>query len=285
MRINPLFSVLAAVLLGLGMGSIAAQTKAAPTAAQAPLTLAVSEGSSGDNLDPMSLVNKYRPLAETLGKAIGRDIIVTPVRSFESLEQGMKKDDYDFAMARPGDYIGRGVRDYGYSLIATAKPDGQCFFLVDKSSSLKKIEDIKGKQIAAPPKISYMFVLCNAELRDRGIDVKKEQIKYVADQNMVSWTVENKMADVGLMASYNNIAKTWEKNGNRILHKSAPQPYFPLAASKRITPDQVTKMQKVLADLGASEDGKKILASIGIQGYNIESKERLLNLLKWLEKS
>ena len=284
MQINPLFSVLTAALVSLGVGSTVAQTKAAPPAAQPPITLAVSEGVSA-NLDPMALVNKYRPLAQALGKAIGRDIIVTPVRNFETLEQGMKKDEYDIAMARPSDYMGRAVRDHGYSLVATSKPDSQCVFLVEKSSSLKKVEDIKGKQISAPGKAAFMTHLCSAELRDRGIDVKKEQVKHAADQALVGWTVENKLADVGFVASYSGVGKNWEKNGHRILHKTAPQPFFPIVASKRISADQVAKMQKVLADLGATEDGKKILSAMEIQGYNIESKDRLLNLLKWLEKA
>lgn len=285
MQINPLFSVLTAALVSLGVSPTIAQTKAAPPAPQQSITLAVSEGVSGDNLDPMALVNKYQPIAQALSKAVGRDVIVTPVRSFDGLEQGMKKDEFDIVMARPSDYLGRGVRDYGYSLLATSKPDGQCVFVVEKSSSLKKVEDIKGKQISAPGKVAYMTHLCNAELRDRGIDTKKEQVKHAADQTSVGWTVENKMADVGFVASYTSVAKNWEKNGHRILHRTPPQPFFPIIASKRVAADDITKMQKALANMSTTEDGKKILSSLGVEGYNIESKDRLLNLLKWLEKS
>ena len=85
------------------------------------LILAVSEGASG-SIDPLEAINKYRPLADVLEKAAGQRIIITLVRNFEALEQGMKKSEFDLVMARPGDYPGRGVRDYGYSLVATSKP-------------------------------------------------------------------------------------------------------------------------------------------------------------------
>ncbi len=290
MRINPLCSVFTATLLALSINTVVAQAQTAPKAQpntptkNQPLSIAVHEGVSG-NLDPLTMVNKYRPLAEALGKAIGQQVIVTPTRSFEALVQGMKKDEFDMVVATSADYPARGIRDYGYSLVATAKPDSQCVFLVEKSSSLKKIEDVKGKQIVTPGKLAYMTHFCGAELRDHGIDINREQVKHAKDQAAVGWTVENKLADVGFVASFTNVAKNWEKNGHRILHKTSPQPFFAVIASKRISQDQVAKMQKVLVELGSTEDGKKVLSALGIDGYNIESKERLLNLLKWLEKA
>ena len=249
------------------------------------LSFAVSEGASSA-IDPLSAVNKYLPLAEALGKAIGQRVIVSLVRSFDDLELGMKKDEFDLVMARPSDYPGRGVRDYGYSLIATAKPDGRCFFVVEKSSLLNKLEDIRGKQIMFPERAAFMTKFCGAELRDHGIDIKKEPyVRYAKEQGAIGWSVENKLIDVGIVASFSPVGKNWEKNGNRILHKASPQPYFPLVASKRVPAEKIAKMQKALADLGTTAEGKKVLSLLGIDGFNIESKERLLNLLTWIEKN
>ncbi len=295
---NTLLRLLATLALSalLSLNALTASAQPASSASDRPkasaksqpqgkhLTLAVSEGTSG-SIDPLEAVAKYRPLADVLGKAIGQSVVVTLVRSFEALEEGMKKDAFDLVMARPSDYPGRGVRDYGYSLVATSKPDGQCYFLVEKSSPLKKLSEVKGKQIMFPEKIAYMTRFCAAEMRDHGVDIKKEQVKYAKEQGAVGWTVQNKLADVGGVASYAGVAKTWENSGQRILHKSVVQPYFPLIASKRVPSEKIEKMQKALASIGATDEGKKVLATIGIQGYNIESNERLLNLLKWLDKT
>ena len=48
------------------------------------------------------------------------------------------------------------MRDYGYSYIASTKPDGQCFVIVPKGSALKTIDEVKGKRIALPEQIAYM---------------------------------------------------------------------------------------------------------------------------------
>jgi phosphonate transport system substrate-binding protein len=247
------------------------------------LFLAVSEGTSG-SINANEAVEKYRPLADVLSKAVGQPVIVSLVRSFEQLEAGMKKGDFDMVMARPSDYPARGVRDYGYQLLATAKPEGQCFFIVEKSSPLKTIEDAKGKVIMFPEKIAYMTKFCQAELRDKGFNLATENVNYAKEQGAVGWSVESKLSDVGGVASYSGVAKNWEKNGNRVLHKAPPRPYFPIIAHKRVGPDKIAKLQKALDALDDNDDGKKVLQTMGIAGYIVEDNKRLLDLLAWLEK-
>ena len=247
-------------------------------------SFAVSEGTSG-SIDPMQAVAKYRPLADVMQKVMGRPVLVSLVRSFEDLESGMQRGDFDFVMARPSDYPARGVRDYKYTLVATSKPDGQCLFIVEKSSPIKKITDVKGKNFIFPEKIAYMTKFCSAELRDRGIDLKIESVKYAKEQGAVAWSVENKLMDVGGIASYAGVAKTWEKSGQRILHKSIAQPYSPLIAHPNIPAEKVVALQKALGDLAKADEGKNVLKSIGIEALNPESPERLLALLAWLEKT
>ena len=80
------------------------------------------------------------------------------------------------------------------------------------------------------------------------------------------------------------MAKNWEKNGQRVLHKSIAEPYSPLIAGKRVAPEQIAKLKTALGDLDKTEEGRKVLSTLGIQGFNPESSERLLALLAWLEK-
>ncbi|MBL8515492.1 MAG: PhnD/SsuA/transferrin family substrate-binding protein [Betaproteobacteria bacterium] len=274
----------AAPIAGKQAGSTSTPAaKPAPPPRSPRLFLAVSEGTSG-GINASEAVEKYRGLADVLSKAAGVPVVLSLVRSFEALEAGMKKGEFDLVMARPSDYPARGVRDYGYSLVATAKPDGQCFFIVDKASPINQLADAKGKVIMFPEKVAYMTRFCSAELRDQGFDLTKEQIAYAKEQGAVGWSVENKLVDAGGVASYSGVAKNWEKNGHRVIHKSGPRPYFPLIAHKRVSKDRVAKMQKALADLATNDPGKAVLQTAGIQGYNIEDSKRLLELLAWLEK-
>ena len=263
-----------------------AAAKAAPAAAKAGnrYIFGVSEGTSG-GIDMAVAIDKYRPLAAVMEKALGKSVVISFVRKFEVLEAGMKSGEFDLVLARPSDYPARGVRDYKYSMVASLKPDGQCVFIVEKSSPLKTVADVKGKSIMLPEKMSYMSKFCAAELRDKGIIVARENVTYAKEQGAVGWTVENKLADVGGVASYSGVAKNWEKGGQRILHKSVPQPYSPLIASARVPADRIEKLKAALTGLDKTDEGKKVLETLGIQGFNPETPERLLALLAWLEKS
>ena len=123
------------------------------------------------------------------------------VREFAQLEDGMKTGRLDLAMARPSDFPARGLRDYGYQYVATAKPDGQCLIVVPKDSPIQSLGEIKGQKIAMPEKVSYMSKFCTAELRRNGIDVDKEAVTYVREQEAVTFYITNGFAKVGALAS------------------------------------------------------------------------------------
>jgi len=245
------------------------------------LIMGVSEGTSG-GLDHAQVISKYQGLADVVARSIKRKVNVVFVREFSSLEDGMKTGRFDFVIARPSDYPARGIRNYGYQFVASAKPDGQCWLIVPKDSPLKAVADIKGRRIALPEQAAYMTKFCQAELRDLGIDVATEKVQYVREQGAVAFYLDNKFADVGGVASYSGVARKWEKDGNRVLHKSAPQPYFPLIASKRVAPAQVEAIKASLAAMADTPSDQPVLKTVGIQGFDTGSEKRLVDLLKWL---
>ena len=265
-------------LIPLALGSAAAETQ---QVARKPLVFAVSEGTSG-GIDAEAARVKYQPLADVLGRAIGSEVKVAFFREFSALERGMKENQFDFVLARPSDYPARGLRDYRYKFVATANPDGQCILIVHKDSPIKKVADLKGKTFVMPEKNAYMTRFCRAELRDQGIILDNETVNYVREQGAIPFSIENRISDVGGIASYSGAYAQWQKSGNRILHQSKPQPYMPLVASQGISAEQVTKMQAALTELGKSESGSQILKRVGVTGFIATEENRLRKLLEWL---
>ncbi len=251
--------------------------------AQADLVLAISEGTSG-GLDHAQVIAKYQGLGNVIGKSINKKVVVVFAREFSKLEDGMKTGRFDFVMARPSDYPARGVRDYGYQYLASAKPDGQCFIIVPKNSSLKTLKEAKGKRWALPETAAYMTKFCRAELLDQGIRVETEKVTYVREQAAVGFFLENGLADVGGVASYSGLGRSWESSGHRVLHKSVAQPYFPLIANKRITASQIDAIQAQLLKLGDTEEGASVLKSVGVKSFDTQGAKRLDSLLVWLER-
>lgn len=245
------------------------------------LVMGVSEGTSG-GLDHGRVIAKYQGLADVIGRAVKRKVDVVLIREFANLESGMRDQRIDFVMARPSDYPARGVRDYGYRFVASAKPDGQCLIVVPKGSPIRSLADLKGKRIVLPEPAAYMTKFCMAELRDQGIDVGNQRVQFVREQGAVTFYILNNFGDAGGIASYSSVATKWAKDGHVILHRSRPQPYFPLIARRSISPAQVEAIQAALAELPKTDAGRAILQTTGIAEFDISAGPRLAELLKWL---
>lgn len=270
-----------ALLGGLCMATLLLLAR--PAFAQSQLILAISEGSSG-GLDHAQVIAKYQDLANVIGGVLKTKVSVVLAREFATLENGMKEGKFDFVMARPSDYPARGMRDAGYHYLASAKPDGQCLIIVPKSSAIKALSEARGKRFVMPEQVSYMARFCRAELRDRGIDLARENVQYVREQAAVTFYMDNNFADVGAIASYSGPARKPDKSGLRVLHASVTQPYFPLVAHGRYKPEQLKAIQKELATLAEKPGGPEILQRIGIEGFDTSTEPRMRELLSWLEK-
>ena len=130
-----------------------------------------------------------------------------------------------------------------------------------------------------------MSKFCAAELRSQGIDLENEKnVTYVKEQAAVTFYLDNKFADVGAVASYSGVGKNWEKNGDRILHKSVPQPYFPLVAYSKISALQIQAVQRELLALSSSDNGKEVLKRIGINAFDAGAEVKLRDLPQWLNQ-
>lgn len=253
----------------------------AKSPSKAPLVFAISEGTSG-GINAEGVKVKYQALTDVMSRAINRDITIAFVREFALLERGMKEQQFDLVVARPSDYPARGLRDYKYSFVATAKPDGQCALVVHADSPVKTVADIKGKRLVMPEQKSYMSRFCTAELRDQGILLQDENVTYVREQGAIPFAIDNTISQVGGVASYSGVYKQWKKAGKRVLLESRPQPYMPLIAASTVTPDQIAKLQTALSNLGSTEEGKKILVQLGITDFVTTEEARLRKLLEWL---
>lgn len=262
---------IAAIALGLSVGSATARD----------LVMAISEGSSGGT-DHAQVIAKYQGLADAIGKSLSQKVNVVFIREFSALEDGLKNQRFDLAMARPSDYPARAMRDHGYQFVASAMPEGHCLIIVPKDSAYQALADIQGKRIVLPNPAAYMTKFCAAELRDQGIDLSKQKVERVREQGAIPFYLTNKFADVGGVASYSGVAKSLEKTGHRVLHKSVAQPYFPMVVNKDLSAAQVQSIQRAVVGLAETEEGRAVLKSIGIQGFDTSSEQRLRDLLAWL---
>jgi ABC-type phosphate/phosphonate transport system substrate-binding protein len=165
--------------------------------------------------------------------------------------------------------------------VSSTEP-AHAIFIVKKDSPLKAITDVKGKKILTPDRYAYMWRIANAMMRDSKISMAQEQVRTMSDQAAIGWSMENGFFDVGVVASFSGVGRTWEKNGGRVIARSPELPNTPMIASQKVSPAQVQRLRAALVSLQSTPNGAAILKNIGIAGFKEASSKTLVDLIAWL---
>src|SRR5713226_10514690 len=106
--------------------------------ARAELTLAVNEGVTY-YVTPMEIREKYKDLAELLGKQLKTTVKVVPVDQYPALRKGLDEQQYDLAFVHPAHHSLVSLRDGKYQLVVLTKgyTDYKARFFIRKDAPIK----------------------------------------------------------------------------------------------------------------------------------------------------
>lgn len=245
------------------------------------LVLAINEGAAG-NLTATDIVFRYERFKQVVEKAIGAPVTLVAVRDARMLRKSVQSKSFALVLSRPADVLAEAVRDHGYQAVVVSREPAHALFIVKKESPLKTIADVKGKSILTPDRYAYMWRIANAVMRDNKIFMANEQVRAMSDQAAIGWSMEGGFFDVGVVASYSGVGRTWEKSGGRVLARSPEVPNTPIIASQRISAAQIQKLRTALVTLGTTESGAAILKDIGVPGFKEASSQAFIDLITWL---
>ncbi len=259
---------------------------AGPNAGNAPnlvprLVLAINEGAAG-NLDASDILLRYERFKIVIERALGGPIITVPVRGAANLKRSLESKTFGLVISRPVDVLAEAVRDYGYQPVVAAREVGHAYFIVVNASKIKTIADIRGTRIVTPDRFAYMWRIANAMMRDSKIDMASENVKSMSDQAGIAWTLEQNFYDVGVVASFSGVGRTWENKSGRVIAKSRDLPTVPLIASPKIPATDIAKIRAALIALDANDAGAAILKEIGVTGFREIGATPFIDLLTWL---
>lgn len=224
--------------------------------------------------------DKYKPLADYLGRVLNGKVALESSQNIKSAILNLKKGRYELMFCRPSNVSAIAIRDNNYQLVGMAKGNFTADFIVRKDHTFKKNEDILNHTIAMPGQNSLMAKVGLATLRDMGGKPDAKHLRFTRYQEAVNFMVENKFADVGIVAPLQS--KLWEKSGGVTLFKSRQLPFWSIIASPKVSKADVAKMQKALIDMEKSEEGKKILAKISVKGWVAGDPKDYVDMLNWI---
>jgi ABC-type phosphate/phosphonate transport system substrate-binding protein len=253
-------------------GSAVAETRGA-------LLLGINEGVAAQQSAP-ELQEKYKGLAAYLATVLKKPVHVESSQSMGGSANSLKNARYDLMYVRPSNVAAKAMRDNHYTLVATVKGEFTAAFIVNKDSPLKKPEDIRGLRIAMSEPKSLMAKAGLATLRDMGIDPKSQQIHSTRYQEAVGYMVQQKFADVGVVAPI--LAQGWEKKGGTVLFKSRKLPFWSVISAPGMSQEDGARVRQALINLETADAGRAILARMGVKGFVAGNQQDYLDMLKWL---
>src|SRR5262245_53000165 len=115
--------------------------------ARAELVLAINEGVTY-YVTPTEIREKYKDLADLLGRQLKTTVKVVPVDQYPVLRKGLDEQQYDLAFVHPAHHSLMSVRDGKYRLVALTKgfTEYKARFFVKKDAPFKQPGDMKGKR-------------------------------------------------------------------------------------------------------------------------------------------
>ncbi|HEU4457743.1 MAG TPA: PhnD/SsuA/transferrin family substrate-binding protein [Methylibium sp.] len=246
------------------------------------LVFAVNEGVTY-RVPPEQIAARYAAIAADLSKLLKQPVTVEPVGAYPTLRQGLAAKSYDIAMVHPAHLSIVAMKQSGYKLIAVTKgfQNYSANFLVKADSPLKTLNDLKDKRLGAPDEDSITSWMVRATLRDALGDAQLVKYSYTRYQDAVPFFVENNLTQAGATAS-GSVIKDWQAKGGRILAKSKPVPIKHLIAAPSLSAEQVAALRDYFVNLDASDEGKKKLEPIKLQGFAAYDEAALLQLGAWL---
>ena len=226
------------------------------------------------------------PLLSHLEKASGVSLRFKTDSSIPKFEEKLAKGEYDLAYMNPYHYVVFHEQSQ-YEAIAKAKDKLiKGIIVVPRNSPIVKLDDLHGKTMAFPAPAAFAAsILPRAYLKSKHIDITATYVNS-HDSVYANVALGRYTAGGGVMRTFKN---TPEKYRNELKVLWTTNGYTPhaFAGLSTINTKDLEKVKQAMIDLDKSEDGKKLLNALKLQGIEAarnkdwdDVRELNINLLK-----
>jgi phosphonate transport system substrate-binding protein len=266
------FSVLFTLLLSL-----------LATQAHADLVFAVNEGVTY-KVPNTEIRAKYAAIAADLTRLLKQPVVIEPIADYPTLRKGLTDKTYDLAMVHPAHVSINAIKNSGYQLLVVTKgfENYRANFLVNATSKLKTLADLKGSKIGAPDEDSITAWMTRAAIRDAlGAQAKQVSYAYTRYQDAVPFFVENNLTPSGATAA-GAVIKAWTTKGGKVLFQSKAVPIKHIIASPKVSAEQVQIVRNYLLALDSTDEGKAKLSATKYAGFAAYDDAQMMAIGTWL---
>jgi ABC-type phosphate/phosphonate transport system substrate-binding protein len=252
-----------------------AQTKKAPREA---LVFAVNEGAT-TQVSVGELVERYTPVAKAMERTLGRPIHIEVYPETKRFRAELTQGRFDLIFGKTVNLLAAQIRDKQFHALVKTKNPYIAGFIAKKDSPIKGPNDLRGRTIMMPEKV-FTTKLGEAMLRDLGFKEKDVTIRYARLQEVVAFSVESGLTDVGVVNP--TVKREWLEKGNPVVLETKPVPNWTIIASPKFSDTEVERLRATLVGLKDTPPGLDAMKAISVNEFVPAANGEYLDLLKYI---
>jgi phosphate/phosphite/phosphonate ABC transporter binding protein len=228
-------------------------------------------------VSPKETFSTYRNLLDYIGDHLNYKIQLIQRKTYGEINELFLKQQIDLAFICSGPYA-VGKEKYGFEALATpiirGNPFYQSYLIVNKNSSIEKIEDLRGEVFAMTDPASntgaMIPVYWLAKMGEKPETFfKNVTYTYSHDNSIlaVARSLVDGAAVDGIIWEYYNARNPLNTSQTRVIKKSIPFGSPPFVASKYLAPKIKEKARDLLLDMHQDPKGRPILKELMIDRF------------------
>lgn len=228
-------------------------------------------------ISPKETFSTYRDLLDYIGKKLNYNIQLIQRKTYSEINELFLKKQVDLAFICSGPYA-TGKGKYGFEALATPIIRGEPFYrsylIVNKNSSIKTLEGLKGRTFAMTDPASNTGTLIPTywvfQIGETPETFFKD-VTYTYSHDNSILAVAKSLVDGaavdGMIWEYYNSQNPVNTSQTRVIKKSIPFGSPPFVASKHLAPKIKEKARDLLLNMHQDPKGRPILKELMIDRF------------------
>lgn len=228
-------------------------------------------------ISPKETIDYYQKLLNFIGEKLGRDVQFIQRKTYEEINELIRKGQVDMAFICTGPYAS-GRERYGFEALATpivrGKPYYQSYLIVNKDSSFQKLEDLRGRKFAfTDPQSNTGALIPTYWLSELGENpesyFQSVNFTYSHDNSILAVAkslVDGATVDSHIWEFYNRKDPTYTSK-TRVIKKSVPFGSPPFVTASSLPEELKNKVRDILLNLHTEKAGQEILSELLIDHF------------------
>jgi len=216
----------------------------------------------------------FKPLADYLGKQIGREVKLVTSKNFSEFWKAVQSKQFDLVHYNHLHYI-ESQSDYRVILMNQEFGDNKISgaIAVRKDSNINSIDDLRGKKILFGGDKSALiaYIINTYYLRKNGLNEGDYEELFAKNPPNATLSMYHKRVDAAGIGNIGLKIPLMKKDGVdisevKLFITSKPLSHLPWAVKVDLDPKLVHKIQTVLSQLGSSSKGQQLLKNARLTG-------------------